>query len=69
MNYDVKSIVCHKYTHSNIRSLERDGFVHRAVEPTVPISVAYSPTPLGVSLNEPIKHVREWVMKHVGDTS
>ncbi|RYX79120.1 transcriptional regulator [bacterium] len=52
-----------------LRSLEKDGFVHRAVEPTVPISVTYSLTPLGVSLNEPIKHVREWAMKRVGDIS
>ena len=69
MNYDVRSMVCHKYTHSNIRSLERDGFVHRAVEPTVLVGVNYPLTPLGVSLNEPIKHVREWAMMHVGDIS
>ncbi len=61
--------VSQKMLTQTLRSLEKDGFVHRSVEPTVPVSVTYSLTPLGVSLNEPIKHVREWAIKHVDDIS
>ncbi|CCB71874.1 protein of unknown function; putative transcriptional ragulator (plasmid) [Streptantibioticus cattleyicolor NRRL 8057 = DSM 46488] len=37
---------------SHLRELEQDGIVHREVYDEVPPRVAYSPTPLGVSLNE-----------------
>ncbi|MDF7777230.1 helix-turn-helix domain-containing protein [Sphingomonas sp. AOB5] len=43
-----------------LRTLERDGFVHRDVQPTVPPSVTYSLTPLGESFAGPLLGLVEW---------
>lgn len=46
-------------THT-LRGLERDGLVHREVIPTVPVSVIYSLTTLGLELAECTKPLRDW---------
>lgn len=43
-----------------LRHLERDGFVHRKVTPSVPPRVDYSLTPLGRSLVEVLSDVAQW---------
>ena len=43
-----------------LRNLERDGLVHRDVQPTVPPSVTYSLTPLGESLAGPLLGLIDW---------
>ncbi|WP_069307592.1 winged helix-turn-helix transcriptional regulator [Methylobrevis pamukkalensis] len=43
-----------------LRDLQRDGLVARAVFPTVPPSVEYSLTPLGLSLLPPLAVLVEW---------
>lgn len=43
-----------------LRNLERDGFVHRDVQPTVPPSVTYSLTPLGESFAGPLVTLIDW---------
>jgi len=43
-----------------VRKLERDGLVQRHITPTVPPSVEYSLTPLGESLLQPMKELRQW---------
>ncbi|WP_088831533.1 winged helix-turn-helix transcriptional regulator [Paenibacillus tyrfis] len=43
-----------------VRKLERDGLVQRHVTPTVPPTVDYSLTPLGETLLQPMKELRQW---------
>ncbi|WP_371318255.1 winged helix-turn-helix transcriptional regulator [Paenibacillus elgii] len=43
-----------------VRKLERDGLVRRHVTPTVPPTVDYSLTPLGETLLQPMKELRQW---------
>ncbi|ALG11339.1 winged helix-turn-helix transcriptional regulator [Kibdelosporangium phytohabitans] len=47
-----------------LRTLEEDGLVRREVFPSVPPSVEYSLTPLGVSLLEPLSALAEWAVKN-----
>ncbi|MFM9607756.1 winged helix-turn-helix transcriptional regulator [Streptomyces niveiscabiei] len=51
-----------------LRSLERDGLLTRTVTPTVPATVTYELTPLGLSLHHLTRGLREWAqteMDHV----
>ncbi|MEK8131799.1 helix-turn-helix domain-containing protein [Paenibacillus filicis] len=50
-------------THT-VRKLERDGLVHRHITPIVPPTVEYSLTPLGESLLEPMRSLRQWIRVH-----
>jgi DNA-binding HxlR family transcriptional regulator len=50
-----------------LRSLERDGVVHRHVIPGVPPGVEYDLTDLGRSLLEPLSAVRAWSRQHMVD--
>ncbi|ASR48078.1 MULTISPECIES: winged helix-turn-helix transcriptional regulator [Paenibacillus] len=43
-----------------VRKLERDGLVQRHITPTVPLTVEYSLTPLGETLLQPMKELRQW---------
>ncbi|MCK2053282.1 helix-turn-helix domain-containing protein [Methylobacterium sp. 37f] len=47
-----------------LRDLERDGLVSRRVFPTSPPSVAYSLTPLGGSLLDPLGMLVEWAERN-----
>ncbi|SDS46785.1 winged helix-turn-helix transcriptional regulator [Actinoplanes derwentensis] len=47
-----------------LRSLEVDGLVEREVFPTVPPSVEYRLSPLGVSLLEPVSALAAWAVGH-----
>jgi len=49
-----------------LRTLETDGLVHRDVQPTVPPSVTYSLTPLGVSFAGPLLGLVEWAEANFG---
>lgn len=49
-----------------LRALETDGLVHRDVQPTVPPSVTYSLTPLGVSFAGPLLGLVEWAEANFG---
>lgn len=50
-----------------LRALERDGFVERAVTPSVPVQVEYALTPLGERLCSLLDHVREWADANFDD--
>jgi len=50
-----------------LRSMERDGLVHRDVQLAVPVRVEYSLTPLGRTLVEPLRGLRDWSTRHFGD--
>ncbi|WP_202818918.1 winged helix-turn-helix transcriptional regulator [Actinosynnema sp. ALI-1.44] len=52
-----------------LRTLEDDGFVRREVYPSVPPSVEYSLTPLGVSLLAPLSALAEWAVANASPTS
>jgi len=43
-----------------LKSLERDGLIKRRVIATVPVTVEYSVTPLGLTLAAAVDHLRDW---------
>ena len=47
-----------------LRLLERDGLVRRTVYPTVPPQVEYALTPLGCTLQEPVRALAAWAGAH-----
>lgn len=51
-----------------LRELERDGLVHREVYAQVPPKVAYSLTPLGMSLKPVVNVMCDWGKKHQEET-
>jgi DNA-binding HxlR family transcriptional regulator len=57
--------ISHKVLSQTLRSLERDGLVHRTVLPTKPPSVEYSLTPLGATLVRPLAAIRDWAERHI----
>lgn len=56
--------ISQKMLTQTLRHLERDGMLLRKVTPTVPVTVEYSLTPLGVSLVEVVRTMRRWVNTH-----
>lgn len=59
--------VSQKMLTQTLRSLERDGIVHREVYPVVPPMVEYSLTPLGHSLIEPLEAICRWAETHLAE--
>jgi DNA-binding HxlR family transcriptional regulator len=50
-----------------LRTLERDGLITRTVRPTVPVTVTYAPTGLGLSLHQVMRGVKEWAEAHMDE--
>jgi DNA-binding HxlR family transcriptional regulator len=50
-----------------LRNLERDGFIHRAVDKSVPPRVEYSLTPLGRALADHAMALIQWIGSHAKD--
>jgi len=48
----------------NLRSLERDGYLTRTVEPGPPVAVFYELTPLGYQLLTPLKSLVTWAAEN-----
>lgn len=48
-----------------LRSLEADGLVTRTVTPTVPVTVTYELTDLGLSLNRVMIGIKDWAETHM----
>lgn len=61
--------VSQKMLTQTLRSLERDGLVTRAVTPTVPVTVEYELTELGVSLHTITRLVRAWAQTNVAEVN
>lgn len=59
--------VSQKMLTQTLRSLERDGLVTRTVTPTVPVTVSYELTDLGLSLHTMARGMRSWAQTHMGD--
>ncbi|MDT7766169.1 MAG: hypothetical protein QOC63_5589 [Mycobacterium sp.] len=50
-----------------LRSLERDGLVTRTATPTVPVTVCYELTDLGLSLHHMMRGLKAWAEMHMDD--
>lgn len=59
--------VSQKMLTQTLRSLERDGLLTRTVTPTVPVTVTYELTDLGLSLHEMTRGIRNWAQSHMDD--
>jgi DNA-binding HxlR family transcriptional regulator len=57
--------VSQKMLTQTLRSLERDGLLTRTVTPSVPVRTDYELTPLGHSLLETLRHLKEWAEAHM----
>jgi DNA-binding HxlR family transcriptional regulator len=57
--------VSQKMLTQTLRSLERDGMLTRTVTPTVPITVSYELTDLGLSLHQLTRGLRTWAQTHM----
>lgn len=52
--------VSQKMLSQTLRQIERDGLVTRTVEASVPVSVTYAITPLGLTLVQALQPVIDW---------
>ena len=59
--------VSQKMLTQTLRSLERDGLVTRTVVPTVPVTVSYELTNLGLSLHHMMRDLKTWAEMHMDD--
>ncbi|MEE2037716.1 helix-turn-helix domain-containing protein [Nocardiopsis sp. CT-R113] len=59
--------VSQKMLTQTLRSLERDGLLTRTVTPTVPVTVTYELTDLGLSLHQMVRAMRTWAETHMDD--
>jgi DNA-binding HxlR family transcriptional regulator len=59
--------VSQKMLTQTLRSLERDGLLSRAVTATVPVTVTYELTGLGLSLHELMRGIKGWAEAHMDE--
>ncbi|MGW4371030.1 winged helix-turn-helix transcriptional regulator [Nocardia takedensis] len=59
--------VSQKMLTQTLRSLERDGLLTRTVTPTVPVTVTYELTDLGLSLHGVMREFKRWAERHMDD--
>ena len=59
--------VSQKMLTQTLRSLERDGLISRTVTPTVPVTVSYELTDLGLSLHQLMRGLKTWSEMHMDD--
>ncbi len=59
--------VSQKMLTQTLRSLERDGLVTRTATPTVPVTVTYELTDLGLSLHQMVRGIKTWAETHMDD--
>jgi DNA-binding HxlR family transcriptional regulator len=57
--------VSQKMLTQTLRALERDGLLTRTVTPTVPVTVSYRLTDLGLSLHQVTRGLRSWAQTHM----
>ncbi|MGU3294684.1 winged helix-turn-helix transcriptional regulator [Williamsia sp. M5A3_1d] len=57
--------VSQKMLTQTLRTLERDGLLTRTVTPTVPVTVDYTLTELGVSLHDTTRRLRAWAQDNM----
>jgi DNA-binding HxlR family transcriptional regulator len=59
--------VSQKMLTQTLRSLERDGLLTRTVTPTVPVTVTYELTDLGLSLHHLMHGIKIWAEAHMDE--
>src|SRR5215469_17876258 len=59
--------VSQKMLTQTLRSLERDGLITRTATPTVPVTVTYELTDLGLSLRARRRNLKAWAENHMDD--
>ncbi|MGH7357463.1 MAG: winged helix-turn-helix transcriptional regulator [Candidatus Rokuibacteriota bacterium] len=59
--------VSQKMLTQTLRSLERDGVLTRTVTPTVPVTVTYELTDLGLSLHDVMRAIKVWAEAHMDE--
>ena len=59
--------VSQKMLTQTLRSLERDGLVTRTATPTVPVTVSYELTDLGLSLHHMMRALKTWAELHMDE--
>ena len=59
--------VSQKMLTQTLRTLERDGLLTRTVTATVPVTVTYELTELGLSLHHLTRGLRSWAQDHMGE--
>jgi DNA-binding HxlR family transcriptional regulator len=59
--------VSQKMLTQTLRSLERDGLITRTATPTVPVTVSYELTDLGLSLHQMMRAIKTWAETHMDD--
>ena len=59
--------VSQKMLTQTLRSLERDGLITRTVTPTVPVTVTYELTDLGLSLQYVMRGIKDWAETHMDE--
>ncbi|XRQ05269.1 winged helix-turn-helix transcriptional regulator [Actinomadura welshii] len=59
--------ISQKMLTQTLRSLERDGLLTRTVTPTVPVTVTYELTDLGLSLHAAIRGLKLWAEAHMDE--
>ncbi|MFD7954779.1 winged helix-turn-helix transcriptional regulator [Streptomyces ardesiacus] len=57
--------VSQKMLTQTLRALERDGLLTRTVTPTVPVTVTYEVTGLGLSLHRLTRELRQWAQDNM----
>ncbi|CAL9458578.1 hypothetical protein SUDANB121_02606 [Nocardiopsis dassonvillei] len=59
--------VSQKMLTQTLRSLERDGLVTRTATATVPVTVSYELTGLGLSLHRQVRGLKAWAETHMDE--
>ncbi|MRJ75579.1 transcriptional regulator [Aeromicrobium sp. SMF47] len=59
--------VSQKMLTQTLRSLEADGLLTRTVTPTVPVTVTYELTDLGLSLHHLVRGIKDWAEGHMDE--
>ncbi|MEM1046768.1 MAG: helix-turn-helix domain-containing protein [Pseudomonadota bacterium] len=59
--------ISQKMLTQTLRALEADGLVHRRAFPTVPVTVEYSLTPLGLSLHGALSPIKSWAEHNMAE--
>lgn len=61
--------VSQKMLTQTLRALERDGLITRSVVATVPVTVTYELTDLGVSLHRIVRELKGWASENMNDVN
>lgn len=58
-----------KMLSQTLRTLQRDGLVSRTATATVPVTVTYDLTDLGLSLHQTVREMKLWAQSHMDEVA